>query len=68
MVIGSPATVVSGNRTVRLITVWNVAAAALVWFWWPVGITMSWMGVLAKVPPPETPRYLSEAPIIEGEG
>jgi hypothetical protein len=29
---------------------------------------MRWMGLLAKVQPPETPRYLSQAPTIEGEG
>lgn len=63
-----PAYLARLTRRYRVITAWNVAAAALVWLWWPVGIAMAWMGVLAKLRPPETPRYLAEAPIIEGEG
>lgn len=52
----------------RWITLWNVLAAAIVWLWWPLGVAMSWIGVLAKLQPPETPRYRTEAPTIEGEG
>ncbi|UUR08719.1 TMEM175 family protein [Sphingomonas glaciei] len=63
-----PAYLARLTRRYRAITAWNVTAAVLVWFWWPVGITMAWMGVLAKLLPPETPRYLTQAPAIEGEG
>ena len=34
---------------------------------WRGGVAMSWIGVLAKLQAPETPRYLTEAPTIEGE-
>jgi uncharacterized membrane protein len=44
-----PAYLARLTRRYRVITAWSVAAAILVWFWWPVGIAMSWMGVLAKV-------------------
>ncbi len=63
-----PAYLARLTRRYRRMTAWNVAAAVVVWFAWPVGIAMSWIGVLAKLQPPETPRYRTEAPIIEGEG
>ena len=62
-----PAYVARLTRRYRRMTAWNVAAAALVWLWWPLGVTMSWMGVLAKLRVPETPRYRTQAPAIEGE-
>ncbi|WP_344706864.1 TMEM175 family protein [Sphingomonas swuensis] len=62
-----PAYLARLTRRYRLMTAWNLLAAVVVWFWWPVGIAMSWMGVLYKLKAPETPRYLSKAPTIEGE-
>jgi hypothetical protein len=62
-----PAYLARLTRKFRIITVWNVAAAGLVWLWWPGGVAMSWIGVLAELQAPETLRYLTEAPTIEGE-
>ena len=39
----------------------------VMWLWWPGGVAMSWIGVLAELQAPETPRYLTEAPTIECE-
>jgi hypothetical protein len=36
-----PAYVARLRRKYRIITVWNVAAAGLVWLWWPGGVVMS---------------------------
>jgi len=55
------------TRRYRLMTLWNLAAAAIVWWVWPVGTAMAWMGVLYKLKAPETPRYRTQAPVIEGE-
>lgn len=55
------------NRRYWLKTCWNVAAAVLVFFWWEGGLAMAGLGLLQLVWPPETPRYRTEAPIIEGE-
>ena len=56
------------NRRYRLIALWNVAAALLSLFVWPLGLAMSAAGLLFMVFPPETPRYRTAAPIVEGEG
>ena len=38
-------------------------------FWhWPTGLALSSALVTWLIIPPETPRYITEAPIIEGEG
>lgn len=63
-----PAYLARLTRRYRLMTAWNVAGAVVVWAWWPLGVAMSWIGVLAKLKAPETPRYITEAPTIEGEG
>ncbi|WP_344710353.1 TMEM175 family protein [Sphingomonas humi] len=55
------------TRRYRLVTAWNVAAAVLVWAEWRVGIVMALLGLVIKLRPPETPRYQTEAPPIEGE-
>lgn len=62
-----PAYLARLTRRYRIMTGWNVLAALVVWVSWPIGVAMSWMGVLAKLKPPETPRYLGKAPAIEGE-
>jgi uncharacterized membrane protein len=53
------------NRRYWLKTGWNVAAAILVNVWWLGGLIMSGLGLLHLLWPPETPRYLTQAPVIE---
>jgi uncharacterized membrane protein len=55
------------NRRYWLKTGWNVLAAAAVLFRWEVGLAMALMGLAQLVIPPETPRYRTEAPAVEGE-
>jgi uncharacterized membrane protein len=62
-----PAYVAKLTRVYRLMTAWNMAAALLVWVDWRLGLVMSAAGLLFKLKPPETPRYRTEAPTIEGE-
>lgn len=48
--------------------VWlNTAAAVLVFFSWPAGLLLSAILTLSLLWPPETPRYVTEAPVVEGE-
>lgn len=63
-----PAYLARLTRRYRLMTLWNVGAAVVVWWSWQAGIAMAWLGVLYKLKAPETPRYVTEAPTIEGEG
>jgi hypothetical protein len=44
-----------------------VAAAILALMWWQVGLALSSLLLLSLLIPPETPRYTTEAPIVEGE-
>lgn len=62
-----PAYVARLTRRYRTMTAWNVGAALVTLVSWPVGIALSAVGVLYKLKTPETPRYLTEAPAIEGE-
>ncbi|GLR47061.1 TMEM175 family protein [Sphingomonas astaxanthinifaciens] len=62
-----PAYVDRLTRTYRRMSAWNVAAALIAWVDWRIGLAMSAAGLLAKLKPPETPRYCTEAPVIEGE-
>jgi uncharacterized membrane protein len=55
------------NRRYRLVAVWNVAAAAISLALWPLGLAMAAAGLLFMVLPPETPRYRTVAPTVEGE-
>lgn len=55
------------NRRYWLKTAWNVAAGVLVFYWWQGGLAMAGLGLMQLVWPPETPRYRTEAPVIEGE-
>ncbi|MEO6580661.1 MAG: TMEM175 family protein [Sphingomicrobium sp.] len=54
-------------RNFRIITALNVAAAALVFYNWQAGLALSALLMVWFLMPPETPRYVTEAPAIEGE-
>lgn len=56
------------TRNFRIVAGLNIVAAVLVFVNWPIGLAMSAMLMLWLVLPPETPRYITEAPVIEGEG
>jgi uncharacterized membrane protein len=62
-----PSYVARLNRRYILFGLSNVAAAALVLFSWPLGLALSSALMLSLLLPPETPRYRTEAPIVEGE-
>lgn len=54
-------------RNFRLVAAGNVAAAVLVFFSWQAGLALSGLLMGWLLLPPETPRYTTEAPVIEGE-
>lgn len=54
-------------RNFRLIALGNVAAAVLVLINWPSGLVLSALMMGWLLLPPATPRYTTQAPIIEGE-
>ena len=62
-----PAYVKRLMRNFRLVAMGHVAAAALVFLHWPSGLTLSGLMILWLLLPPPTPRYITEAPVIEGE-
>jgi uncharacterized membrane protein len=62
-----PSYVARLNRRYIVFGLANVAAAVLVLVWWPVGLALSAALMLSLLLPPETPRYRTEAPIVEGE-
>lgn len=51
----------------RLVALGNVAAAILVFIHWPSGLMLSALMMGWLLLPPDTPRYVTEAPAIEGE-
>jgi uncharacterized membrane protein len=55
------------NRRYWLFALVNVVAAALVMVSWPAGLALSSAVTLCLLIPPMTPRYVTEAPIVEGE-
>ncbi|MEO6256127.1 MAG: TMEM175 family protein [Sphingomicrobium sp.] len=55
------------NRRYRYMALWNIAAAALSLVVWQAGLGMAVAGLAFKILPPETPRYRTEAPAVEGE-
>lgn len=59
-----PAYVDRLTRLYRAVAGWNLAAAALVWVDWRIGIAMVALSQASKLRPPETPRYRTEAPEI----
>ena len=54
-------------RNFRLVGAGNVAAAMLVFFNWQAGLALSALLMAWLMLPPETPRYTTQAPVIEGE-
>ncbi|MEO7648749.1 MAG: hypothetical protein ABIV11_11045, partial [Gemmatimonadaceae bacterium] len=54
-------------RNFRLIAVGNLIAAVLVFFNWQAGLALSALLMAWHFFPPETPRYTTQAPVIEGE-
>jgi uncharacterized membrane protein len=55
------------TRNFRIVAGLNIVAAMLVFVNWPVGLVMSAALTGWLLLPPETPRYISEAPLVEGE-
>lgn len=55
-------------RNFRLVALGNVVAALLVFASWQAGVALSGLLMAWLLLPPETPRYIAEAPVIEGEG
>ena len=55
------------NRRYQGLCVWNVAAALIALLWWQAGLVMGTIGLLTLLLPPETPRYRTIAPPVEGE-
>jgi uncharacterized membrane protein len=55
------------NRRYVLFALLNVVAAAAVLLSWQAGLAISSLLLLSLLLPPETPRYRTEAPIVEGE-
>ena len=45
----------------------NVIAALLVFVRWEAGLGLSMLLLLWLARPPETPRYVTKSPIVEGE-
>ncbi|MEA1070949.1 TMEM175 family protein [Sphingomonas sp. LY29] len=62
-----PAYVSRLDRRYKLIAAANVAAAALVYVRWEIGLTLSTVLLASMAWPPETPRYRTESPTVEGE-
>lgn len=54
-------------RNFRLVAAGNVVAAALVFVHWPSGLALSTILIGWLLLPPATPRYTTEAPVVEGE-
>lgn len=55
------------TRNYRIAALLNVVAAIIVFSHWQMGLTLSAGLVAWLILPPETPRYVTEAPVIEGE-
>lgn len=62
-----PAYVDRLNRRYQWMALWNVTAAALSLAVWPLGLGMAIASIAFQILPPETPRYRTEAPTVEGE-
>ncbi|WP_118857477.1 TMEM175 family protein [Sphingomonas mesophila] len=55
------------NRGYWALGIANLAAAGLVFADWRLGLGLSTAALMALIIPPHTPRYRTEAPIVEGE-
>ena len=62
-----PGYVIHLNRRYVTFGVLNTLAAALTFASWEAGIALSTLLTLSLLWPPATPRYVTEAPIVEGE-
>jgi uncharacterized membrane protein len=62
-----PAYVARLNRRYWYNTGWKVAAMLVVHLDWRFGLSMALVGLAYLILPPETPRYITRAPIVEGE-
>ena len=56
------------TRHYRIVAALHVVAALLVFWHWQTGLTLAGVLVAWMLIPPDTPRYITEAPVIEGEG
>lgn len=54
-------------RHYRIIAALNVVAAIVVFWHWQTGLVFAAALVAWMLIPPDTPRYITEAPVIEGE-
>jgi uncharacterized membrane protein len=55
------------NRRYRVSAAVTTAAAAIALFWWQAGLVVGMAALLTYMLPPETPKYRSIAPTVEGE-
>lgn len=55
------------NRFYWFLAAANLVAVVLVLIRWEAGLALSTIAFLALLIPPETPRYRTEAPVVEGE-
>ncbi len=55
------------DRRFRLVAFCNVLAALLVFARWEAGLALSILLLLWLARPPETPSYITQAPVVEGE-
>ncbi|MFL6733766.1 MAG: TMEM175 family protein [Sphingomicrobium sp.] len=55
------------NRRYQRICAWKLAAAVVCIFSWELGLGMAMAGLAVMILPPETPRYQTVAPAVEGE-
>lgn len=55
-------------RNYRMAALANIAAVIMVFVHWPSGLLLSGLVMGWLLLPPETPRYTTEAPVVEGEG
>ena len=56
------------SRRYWAIALLNAVAVAVVLVRWEIGLAISALLTMSLILPPETPRYVTEAPIVEGEG
>ena len=55
------------DRHYRRLLLGNAIAVALVFVRWEVGLAVSTVLILSLLLPPATPRYIRQAPVVEGE-
>ena len=55
------------NQRYNRATALMLAAAALSFMWWEIGLMLAGIVTLSYLLPPRTPVYVGEAPVVEGE-